>query len=1089
MKVNAASVAQKITLYRTNASLTSTLNDIHKQSGYSVIYDSKAIKEALPVNIHVNGVSLQIALQQCFVDQPFGYKINNKTIVIFPLNKPSNNIAVDRMISGVVTDIKGVPIPGVSVIIKGTTYGGVTTPDGRYTLKITSENSVLVFSSIGYEKLELSVNGKTELNVQLKESSSQLNDVVVVGYGTQKKITLTSSVSQINGEDLNKRPVSNLQQALQGLAPGVTILDKGGSPGRSAATVRVRGITTFNINGSDADRGAFDLTKNDPLVIIDGIEQSLANINPDDVESMTLLKDASSTAIYGSRATNGVILVTTKRAKGNKTVMNYNGYYGIQRSINKPEFMDMEQYFLLEQAAYQNAGLPVPDKYTDAGRNTWINATDREKYPLPATWFNTVLKSAPQQNHSFSVAGGNDVFKTRLSTRFQLQDGIAANYTDKLGEIKLNSDFNPTKAISINGDLNYRNNYSTIPAVEPWNNLLHGSLFTVPKYSDGTYGLSNQGNNPLMYAEKSGVFKQYDETLIANTKIAWTIIPGLQLSTQLGLRSNNVNRHNFTNAYTNFDKTTNITKTVAINSLTEGRNTFRELTWNNLLSYEKNVDKHRFKGLLGYSVIDNYQTFESAYRQGFYNNDLQSLNLGTNDATKDNSGYDAQFGLQSYFGRFNYNFDNKYLFEANGRYDGSSKFTGDKRYSFFPSFSAAWRISQERFFEPIAKVVDDLKFRGSYGITGNQSVDLYSYYSSLNAVPYTLGGTVVNGFRLTTLANQDLGWESTKQLDIGMDAAFLNHRLELTVDYYKKDTKDILLNLGIPATVGLNAPPQNAGSVRNTGYEFSVNYRNKTTSGFNYSVNANFSINRNEVTDLKGTGPYIQSTGDSYGIFIVKTGLPINTLWGYKTDGLFQTQDQVNSYPTYAANSKPGDVKYLDLNGDGKINADDMTNIGNTFPKYTYGFGGNVSFKNFDLYALFQGAADVDVRLSGALTEMGNQEGFVPNVYDNNFWTPTHTDALYPRPIKFDLRNVKSSDRLVTDGSYLRLKNIQLGYTFPPSLLPSTVFSRVRIYAQATNLLTFSKLNKLHIDPEAPSGTGNYYPQTSIYSFGLNVQF
>lgn len=611
----------------------------------------------------------------------------------------------------------------------------------------------------------------------------------------------------------------------------------------------------------------------------------------------------------------------------------------------------------------------------------------------------------------------------------------------------------------------------------------------MPKYADGTYGLSNQGNNPLMYAEQSGVFKQYEETLIANTKATWTIIPGLELTSQIGLRSNNVNLRNFTNAYTNLDKITNINKTVAINSLTEGRNTLREYTWNNLLAYDKSIARHNFKGLVGYSLIDNASTFQTAYRQGFYNNDLQSLNMGTNDATKNNSGYDAEFALQSFFGRFNYNFDNKYLLEVNGRYDGSSKFTSAKRYSFFPSLSGAWRLSEERFFTPLSKLINDFKLRASYGITGNQSVNLYSYYSSLNALPYSFGGAVINGFRLTRLANQDLGWESTRQLDLGFDAAFLNSRLGVTFDYYSKDTRDILLNLGIPATVGLEAPPQNAGSVRNTGYEFALNYRDKSNSGFGYSVNANFSINSNEVTDLKGTGPYIQSTGDTYGIYIIKTGLPINTLWGYKTDGLFQTQSEVDSYPTYAANSKPGDVKYIDLNDDGKIDADDMTRLGNTFPKYLYGLSSSLSYKNFDFYALFQGSADVDVRLMGALTEMGIQEGFAPSVLDNNFWTPANPSARFPRPLKYDLRNVKSSDRLITDGSYLRLKNIQLGYTFPEKLLPAAILSKVRVYAQATNLLTFSKLNEYNIDPEITSGTANYYPQVSVYSFGINVQF
>ncbi|WP_421826824.1 SusC/RagA family TonB-linked outer membrane protein [Larkinella sp.] len=1018
----------------------------------------------------------------------------SKTVEIFA--KPAPPVTV----KGRVTDEKGEGLPGVNVILKDTDRGTSTDATGAFQIVIADENRVngsatLVFSFLGYKRQEVKVGSQTNLAIQLTPDQSQLDEVVVVGYGTQKRNSLTNSVSQISGEEVARRPVSNIQQSFQGLMPGVTVLDQGGSPGKSNTSIRVRGITTFNINSSNTS--GYDLGKNDALVIVDGIEQRLSDINPDDIESVSILKDASSTAIYGSRATNGVVLITTKRAKGGKVQVDYNGYYAIQKSNNAPKMMGLEDYMRHQVIAYTNANTALPARFTEASIQAYINATDREKYPLPNTWFETMLRAAPQQNHTLSVAGGNDVLRTRLSVRYQDQQGVIAGYSNKIGEFRLNTDYTVSKKIRVSGDINYRYNQALNPTINnsgsnptPLNNFFHGTLWAVPKYADGTYGLSTQGNNPLMYNEIGGQSTQNTDYLAGYVKGDWDILDGLTFSTQIAGRGTFIYQKNFSNAYTNVDKNTNITKTVAINSLTEVRNTLREYTINSLLTYEKRFGEHNLKALVGYSQIGNTQTFLSAYRERFYNNDITSIGQGANDGTKSNSGNDAQYGLRSYFGRVNYDFREKYLFEANGRYDGSSKFTGVKQYSFFPSFSAGWRISKENFWQGLSNTVDDLKLRGSWGITGNQSVDLYSYYSALTVNGYTFGGAAVQGYRPTTLANTNLGWESTTQLDVGLDGSFFNRKLNLTVDYYRKLTNDILLNLDIPATIGLIAPPQNAGSVENKGWEFSANYRGVPhSSGFRYSLGGNLSINENKVVDLKGTGPYIAGS-DIDPRYIIAKGLPINTLWGYKTDGLFQTQQEITEYKaTYASNTKPGDVKYVDLNGDGKISADDMTTIGNSFPKYTFGLNTDFSYKNFELNILFQGAAKVDARLAGALAEMGNQEGFTHEIYANNYWTPENPGARFPRPVKFDLRNVATSDRLIIDGSYVRLKNVQLAYVIPASLTSKLRVSRIRVYTSATNVFTISKLNEWNLDPEVPSGRAVYFPQTALYTFGLNLQF
>ncbi|MCE7072965.1 TonB-dependent receptor [Dyadobacter sp. CY327] len=988
-------------------------------------------------------------------------------------------------------------LPGVNIVVKNTVTGTTTDAEGKYELSAPSD-AILVFSGIGYVTQESVVNGRAVIDLQLAADTKQLDELVVVGYGTQKRNSLTNSVSTIKGEDVARRPVSNIQQSFQGLMPGVAVTDLGGSPGKSNATIRVRGITTFNINGSSTS--GYDLGKNDALVIVDGIEQQLSDISPDDIESVSILKDAASTAIYGSRATNGVVLITTKRAKGSKVQVDYHGYYALQKSNNVPKMMGLEAYMREQVAAYTNAGSAVPARFTEESIQAYVNATDRKKYPLPNTWFETLLRTAPQHNHALSIAGGTEALRTRLSVRYQDQQGVIKNFGNKIGEFRLNTDYDVSKRIRVSADINYRSTSTENPTTNtdastgqvtaPLNNFFHGSLWAVPKYPDGTYGLSTQGNNPLMFIEIGGQSRQKTDYLAGYIKGDFEIAEGLVFSTQIAGRGLYTQQKNYTNSYVNTDKNTNITKTIANNSLYEIRNTLREYTINNLLTYEKGFGNHNLKALVGYSQIGNTQTFLSAYRERFYNNGIGSIGQGANDGTKTNTGRDAEYGLRSFFGRVNYDYEGKYLLEVNGRYDGSSKFTGAKQYSFFPSFSAGWRISKEKFWQLLESAVNDLKFRGSWGITGNQSVDLYSYYAALTANGYSFGGLPVQGYRQNTLANTNLGWESTTQLDLGLDAAFVQNKLNLTVDYYNKQTDDILLNLDIPATIGLTAPPQNAGSVQNKGWEFSLNYRGTpTASGFRYNVGGNLSINENLVTDLKGTGPYLTGS-DIDPRYIIKKGLPINTLWGYKTDGLFQTQQEITEYKaTYAANTKPGDVKYVDLNGDGKIDANDMTAIGNSFPKYTFGLNADFSYKNFDLNILFQGAAKVDSRLAGALAEMGNQEGFTHEIYTDNYWTPERTDARFPRPVKFDLRNVATSDRLVLNGSYLRLKNVQLAYNVPSVLSQRIHLNKVRVYVSATNVFTISKLNEWNLDPEAPSGRAVYFPQTALYTAGLNLQF
>jgi TonB-linked SusC/RagA family outer membrane protein len=1078
LQVSAKSYSQeRITVRFSDTRLKKVLKEIEAQSSYRFVYSSDKIPGNATVSYKGENVRVVDILGSILAVNELKFKeLPNRIIVITAAGSEDQN----KTVSGKVTGPSGEPLSGATVQVKGSSIITTTDESGQFSIAVPDNDAILVVSYVDMQDMEMKVGTNTTLNIQLKAVDQSMNEVVVVGYGTQKKVSMTSAVTQVKGEDLVRRPVSNLQQALQGQAPGLTVLDRGGEPGRSSATLRVRGITTFSGNSSG---------NSSPLIIVDGVEQLMFNLNPEDVESISVLKDASSTAIYGSRAANGVVLITTKRAKTGKVQIAYNGYYAIQKSVNQPENMELEKYMRYQQLAYTNQGLTIPARYTDESINTWVNSSDRYQYPDVNTWFKTVLKPAPQHSHNISFSGGNEFSKTRVSMRYMDQGGIAPNYSASIREIRINNDMQLHKRLKMSADFNYRYNMSRSPfAPDVFNRFFHGTLFAVPKYPNGTYGLSQQGFNPLLLAEQSGKNNIADNYFYTSGKLEYQLLEGLTLSAQISAVMNFMENKSYRNAVNNFDSLTGRRYQIANNALWETRNRSREITTNYLANYTKRFDKHELKALVGFSELYNNGDTLRAYRERFYNNDIQSIGQGANDPTKDNSGNEFKFGLRSYFARLNYAFDQKYLLEVNGRYDGSSRFTGDKQYSFFPSFSAAWRLTEEDFFDNLNTPFNELKIRGSWGQTGNQTVPLYSYFASLTQGSYTFGGVAAPTFSQTVLADPSISWETNTQTDIGLEGSLLGYKLSFSVDYYKKRTSGILLALPLPVVTGFSSSNQNAGVIDNRGWEISLGYRNNEHK-VTYAVSGNVAINRNEVIDLKGGGPFINSSYDLDPRYIVKEGLPYNSHWGYKTAGFFQSQEEINSYPTIAPNTKPGDVKYVDLNKDGRINSDDWTVIGNPFPKYTFGATAEIGYRNFSLNLLFQGAADVDTRLSGALSEYGIFEGFTHELVTDNYWTPERPNARFPLPRKSDQRNVNTSDQLIIDGSYLRLKNLQLNYAVPPALLKKAGINAARFYLSGTNLLTFSKLNEWNLDPEAESGRGIYYPQTSLYTLGLNLNF
>ena len=619
--------------------------------------------------------------------------------------------------------------------------------------------------------------------------------------------------------------------------------------------------------------------------------------------------------------------------------------------------------------------------------------------------------------------------------------------------------------------------------------ILQNSQWAVPVYKDGSYGLSVDSYSPLILAKEAGLSTDNNTYLVGIFKGEYEIIDGLKLSAQYSTQYTYDDNVSFANKYYFQDElhTDRVTFN-NLNYMNDARALSKEDGIDMQLTYNKKFGNHLVSGILGYSQIHYISNDLGGYRQGFYNNDLQTLSLGLNDATKNSWGDNSEWGLRSYFARVNYDYHGKYLFEANARYDGSSRFAAGHRYGFFPSFSLGWRISNEDFFTSLKNTVNELKLRGSWGKVGSQTVGLYSYLNTYSQSNYIYGGALASGYRQTDLANENLSWETTTQFNVGLDASLFNSKVNFSADYYIKTTTDILLQLPIPSLIGLNAPNQNAGSVGNNGFELMLGGRQRFGHvDLDLSINANY--NKNKVLSLAGTGPYISAYGNSDWRTITAVGYPINTFYGFATNGLFQTQAEVNAYAKWDGSVGPGDVKYVDQNKDGQLTPDDYVMLGKEMPDWTFSSNMSAAWKGLKLELFWQGVAGSKKAITGAILEHGIWGGFCEKLY-TDYWTPENTGAEFPRPTKYTMKNVQMSSRTVVDGSYLRLKNIRLSYDIPKNICDRIKIAYINVYVQATNLLTFAKLNMYYIDPEEVGrGVESSYPQTSVTTIGLNINF
>ena len=1086
LQASAATFAQKISLNEKNAPLKKVISSIEQQSGYVFFYDNKDLAKE-EVTIRVNNVNITEALDQCFKSLPLSYKITNKTIVLSKIEqavpeKVKPVAIVATTITGTVTDEKGTPLPGATVTILETNVSTSTDANGNY--KINAENKqTLVFSFIGYKKAQVLINNNQVINVQLRPISDALNEVVVVGYGTQKKVNLTGAVSVVSAAQLENRPVTGVTNALQGTVPGVTITSNNGQPGFDAGSINIRGQS---------------LNSTPTLVVIDGVISSTSDmnaINADDIENISVLKDAASASIYGNRAAGGVIVITTKKGKKGTAQITYSDYFGKNKAVALPDYLPSWQAATLYDEARVNEGKTAV--YTDAQIQKFKNGSDPYNYPN-TDWLKLFYSgSGFQQNHYVGVNGGTDKTTYAMSIGYFDEDGITPKTNTQRYTARLNLNTQIKDNLSAFGYLSY----TYQPLTEPQSSLSADQSFgqvirqfnrispIIPAYyQNGQYGHISDGS-PLAWLNSPSFDDQKSYKFQGSFGADWEIFKGLHFKPTLNYKFNSSQKNNFVSSIQYYNPDGTLSGQANISNATDSYASYTYVAPQALLEYSTKIGDHSIKALAGASQEYNGYYNLSGYRQGFLNNDLSNLNAApTTGQTTSNNTYDVT--QRSVFGRVNYDYKGKYLLEGDIRDDGSSRFAPANRWGVFPGASAGWRVSEEDFFKNFKSTVSNLKLRASWGQLGNQ--DIVGYYPTIATVAsgqdYPFGGTVVGGIAPTQGVDPTIVWEKTTQTDLGLDADFLNV-FSLSADYFVKKTSDALYQVTLPATYGLAPPYINASTFQNKGWEVALTYRDKA-GDFSWNVTGNASFIKNKVLQL-GTTNAPQISGP----YITEVGQPQGSFYGYQAQGIFQNAAQISAHASQTGispNTAPGDLIYKDQNGDNKIDASDRVVLGSRFPKVTFGLNLNLNWKQFDLTGFFQGAAGVKNYISGiALGTNGIATG-KPTSAMLDSWSPTNTSASFPRLwINYRQNDPSStySSFWIRDASYVRLKNVQLGYSLPAAWAQKIGVKKLRVYYSGQNVLTFTSFYKW-IDPEAPAGEAGYsFPQVKINSLGLNVTF
>ncbi|MFN8255603.1 MAG: TonB-dependent receptor [Bacteroidales bacterium] len=988
-------------------------------------------------------------------------------------------------VTGVVTDNNKMPMPGVNVQIKGTTTGGMTDAEGKYTVDVSDPNATLVFSYIGFTNQEIALGGRTSVDVEMQESSENIEEVVITGYGTTKKVTSTGAVVAAKGEDIKRAPVTNLSQGLVGTLPGLTSTTSSGEPGYDGANLIVRGVNTIGDNR--------------PLVVVDGIpNRDLERINPNDVENITILKDASA-AIYGSQAANGVILVTTKRGQTGKPTITFNGNMGWAKPTRVPEMADAQQYAsMLNEIAYYGAPqLGRNQKYTEEDLQLFQDGSDPWGHPN-TDWFGTVFKPwSAQNNANLSVNGGSEALKYFLSLGTKFQDGVYENSATyyKQYDLRTNIDAKITKSISLGLDLSGRmenRHFPTRSAGSIFRMLMRGKPDMPAFWPNGDPGPDIEyGDNPAVTSTDATGYdndKRYvfNSNLRLNIQIPW--VKGLTITAN-GSVDKDVRFDKRWETpwylYTWDGNDEHITvkgkRGLDAPQLTETMEDQQDYAINAYVTYETSIaGMHNLKIMAGTERRTGNGDDFWAFRKNYISTAVDQLFAGATDEYMSNSGSAWQYALMSYFGRVNYDYGQKYLVEFVWRYDGSDKFGSGNRFGFFPGISAGWRMSEEGFWKNNISFINNFKLRGSWGQTGNDRIDPYQFMSTYGYVDnrsYVYGQSVDNKLLIETVVpNPAVTWEVATSSDIGFDANLLNNKLAISFDYFHNYRKQMLIskNASIPASAGITPPKENLGEMSNNGFEFMVGYASNIGEfKYNVSVNGSYAKNKIEFWDETPGIPEYQKT----------TGYPYGSELHYESMGVFADQAAVDAYPHWAG-AQPGDVIFKDYNDDGVIDGlDRRRTYLTTTPRYVGGLNISLQYKQFDFAMLVQGAA-------GVIRYINPESGTIGNYYKeyaDNRWTPENPSTTYPRAWERDNEYWRSQGNTfwVKNSDYLRVKNLELGYNLPASINKKIGIQAFRVYFSAFNMITFDKL-KL-IDPELEQGTS--YPLSKVLNGGITLTF
>ncbi len=1095
MQLSASVYSQhsRLSLDLKNCTVKEALQRIEERSEYRFFFNEQFIDLNRRVSVKTENEKVENILNEIFASTKISYKVmENNLILITPKDEDfTMDSRQSRTISGKVTDSSGGPLPGVSIIIKGTNQGTITDTDGNYSLTSVPVDGVLLFSFVGMKSQEMPVDGKTSIDVVLKEETIGLDEVVAIGYGTQKKINLTGSISSVNfsNEMLESRAVQNVSTALSGLTTGMLITQTSGHPNEAEATIKIRGTGSLN-------------SSSDPLVIIDGVIGDMDNIHPSDVADISILKDAASAAIYGSRASNGVILITTKNGKDTdgKVTFNYDGYYGLTGVTKSLDLVtNTADHLSMINLLETNSGFAAP--FPQETINEWREKSKTDPVDYPNTDFLQWSQDHTPNyltNHKISASGGTKSMNFYTSLNYQENSGLLPNTSTQRYTFRNNMTF------KVNDWLTLGNNVSLLSEVaDPADSELIWSWWVaafpgqLPRYNVNgirEYGgeqieVTYNANNPVYYAET-----RYGErkTRRYTGKVFGILSPvkGLKVNASYFLDRSDYNdvlseipkdRWNFQNMTVVTDNTTG-----AVITLEKNNNITERRVVDVYADYDFSLTDHSFHFLAGFN--QEYYKYETnnITKEDLVSLDTPVLNSASGTATA--SGTITDFAMRSYFGRFNYNFKNRYLFEANVRYDGSSRFSPDERWGLFPSFSAAWRVSEEDFWTG-GKVINDLKIRASYGKLGNNGIGNYEWQNFYNKANVSFGQSAASALIYNDIANEAITWETTNVTDIGIDLQFLD-KFSGTFDYYYKYTDGILIREPIPlVNGGLNAPRVNSGEVSNSGFEFALNYHTKIRE-LSLSAGMMLSYNRNRIEKYKGD--YIEKQDDAT---VWTEGQPIGKFYLREVDHIVKNQSEVDAmiadgWAFYPATPGEGDFMYKNNNDDKMISDDDRVLMGNPIPVYTYNANLSLSYKGFDFYVLVDGVAKWDKYLKGGIHELQHLTGAYlwPKSYLNATWTEDNRDAKIPKIYHNQSLNDQESEFFLHKADYLKVRTIQLGYTIPKFLSQKVFLDRARVYIDLQNYFVFTSYPGQ--DPENQyAGREQTYPSMKSMSFGLNLTF